>query len=269
MPSSPFALAREQLKQGKLAVLGSPSLLTYPFVMRVDQGPFADVRVRRAMKLVADRQALVDVALSGMGSVQNDLFGAGLPDYASDLTISRDVDQARSLIKQAGLQNHTFTLRTSAFASGVVEAATLFAQQASAAGIKIDIKQESPANYFTPAGGLLSDPLRQSYYLANGSLNTYYSEFLSSSSSINETYWGHQPGGDRAWKLIDQAAAATDPALAKELWHEVQVQQAQEGGFLIWGNAYSVNLVAPHVNGLRETPLGALDDGHLMDCWIA
>ena len=45
-----------------------------PFTMRVDQAPFNDVKVRQAMRLIVDRQQMIDQALSGYGSLGNDLY---------------------------------------------------------------------------------------------------------------------------------------------------------------------------------------------------
>ena len=51
-------------------------------VMAVDQEPFTDVRVRQAMRLIVDRQAMVDQVLGGYGRIANDLYSPldrGLP----------------------------------------------------------------------------------------------------------------------------------------------------------------------------------------------
>ncbi len=45
-----------------------------PFTMRVDPAPFNDVKVRQAMRLIVDRQAMIDQTLSGYGSLGNDLY---------------------------------------------------------------------------------------------------------------------------------------------------------------------------------------------------
>ena len=45
-----------------------------PFTMRVDQAPFNDVKVRQAMRLIVDRQAMIDQTLSGYGSLGNDMY---------------------------------------------------------------------------------------------------------------------------------------------------------------------------------------------------
>ena len=81
--------------------------------MRVDVAPFDDVRVRQAMRLIVDRQQMIDQTLSGYGSLGNDLYAPFDVAYASDLPQrEQDIDQAKSLLKQAGqegLQVELFT----------------------------------------------------------------------------------------------------------------------------------------------------------------
>ena len=66
-----------------------------------------------------------------------------------------------------------------------------------------------------------------------------------------DTHWGMQkPGGAAANELIAKAIAATNPTTAEELWHEVQVEQVNEGGFVVWGNLNYIDLAANNVRGL-------------------
>ena len=48
-----------------------------PFTMRVDTGTFADVRIRQAMRLVVDRQQMLDLVFGGFGTLGNDCSGSG------------------------------------------------------------------------------------------------------------------------------------------------------------------------------------------------
>ena len=74
-----------------------------PFTMRVDVAPFSDVRVRQALRLVVDRQQMIDQALNGFGILGNDMYSPFDPAYADDLPQRvQDIDQAKSLLKQAG-----------------------------------------------------------------------------------------------------------------------------------------------------------------------
>ena len=83
--------------------MASESGAWVPFTMRVDQAPFSDVRVRQALRLIVDRQQMIDQALSGFGVLGNDLYAPFDPAYAKDLPQrEQDIDQAKSLLKQAG-----------------------------------------------------------------------------------------------------------------------------------------------------------------------
>ena len=104
-----------------------------PFTMRVDTGTFSDVRIRQAMRLVVDRQQMLDLVFGGFGTLGNDLFGIWAPEYDHSLPQRhQDIDQAKSLLKAAGAEDLHVTLVTSDIAQGTVLAAQVFAQQASA-----------------------------------------------------------------------------------------------------------------------------------------
>ncbi len=60
--------------------------------------PFNDVRVRQAMRLIADRPVIVKDAQAGLGKVLNDLYGIGYPLYNDQLPQrTQDIEQAKSL----------------------------------------------------------------------------------------------------------------------------------------------------------------------------
>ena len=131
-----FAQAKAQKKTKKIQVIDAPSPAYQVFIMRVDRPPFNDVNVRQAIRLIVDRQALINVALGGFGTVGNDLFGYGLPYYAKSLKPrEQDIEQAKSLLKKAGKSNLAVTLQTSDIVPGFTQAATLLAQQAKEAGV--------------------------------------------------------------------------------------------------------------------------------------
>ena len=50
----------------RTVISGAGSII--PFTMRVDQAPFSDVSVRQALRLLVDRQQLIDSALDGYGT---------------------------------------------------------------------------------------------------------------------------------------------------------------------------------------------------------
>ena len=66
------------------------------------------------MKLIPNRPQLVADAISGFGTVANDLVGKGLPFYNGSLPQrTQDIEQAKSLLKAAGHANLHILLKTS------------------------------------------------------------------------------------------------------------------------------------------------------------
>ncbi|WP_323372490.1 ABC transporter substrate-binding protein, partial [Streptomyces katsurahamanus] len=65
--------ARTAEKRKDIRIIRRPDDMAMPIVMRAGSGPFADRRVREALRLAVDRKAMVDQVLSGYGSVGNDI----------------------------------------------------------------------------------------------------------------------------------------------------------------------------------------------------
>lgn len=268
-PSLPLVTARSQLSAKQVQILASPfAAQSYMFCMRVDKGPFADNRVREAFKYLVDRQAMIDAAWAGFGSVAYDLLAPGTEYYAGDLVRQYDPDKARSLFKQAGVLGDTFTLPTCDFLPGMVESSTVLASQAAAAGVKVVVNTESAATYFTPAGGFTIRPFGYEVDQPVGSLLSAYRSEYTIGCPYPDTHWGSQPGGAAAEALISEAIAATDPSTAAQLWRECQLEQFNEGGYLVWGNVPYVDAAANNVRGLSAGAGFSYNNWRLQDGWI-
>ena len=108
--------------------------------MRVDTAPFSDVRVRQAMRLLVDRQQMLELVFGGYGTIGNDIFGIFDPEYDHSIPQrEQDIDQAKSLLKAAGQENLTSSSsrRTSPRASP--KWPRCLAQQAPAAGVTVNL----------------------------------------------------------------------------------------------------------------------------------
>ena len=269
-PSLPLVTARQQVSSKQVQILASPfAAESYMFAMRVDKGQFVDNRVREAFKLLVDRQAMIDGAWAGFGTPAYDLLAPGTQYYLSELKRTQDVEKARSLFKAAGVLGNTFTLPTTNFLPGMVESSTILAEQAAAAGVKVTVNNESAATYFTPAGGFLSRDFGYEVDQPVGSLLSAYLSEYTLTAPYPDTHWGKQTGGAAKQKLISEAVAATDPAKAAELWHECQMQQYNEGGYLVWGNVPYVDAAANNVRGLTAGAGFSYNNWRLQDGWLA
>ena len=239
----------EQIPQlqgnGNTVVIDNPAGVWLPITMRVDQAPFNDVRVRQAFRLIVNRPQMVQQVLSGHGQIGNDLYGRFDPAYNSSLPQrQQDIAQAKSLLKAAGREGLTVTLVTGNILAGVPEESQVFAQQASAAGVKVNVNKVE-----TFYG---SDYLKYTFAMDFWGPRRYLSQVAQGSlpnSPFNETHWN-----DAQFKsLISQARAAVDPAKRTELIQAAQKIEYDSGGYII---AFFPNFTAAASSKIAGIPAG-------------
>ncbi|MEI7778416.1 MAG: ABC transporter substrate-binding protein [Actinomycetes bacterium] len=262
---------RQQLSSNQVQVLQSASASnTYAFGMRVDEGPFADVRIRQAFKLLTDRQALINGALGGFGTVGNDLQAPNTEFFASDLKSEFNVEKAKSLFKAAGVLGNTFVLPTAPVLPGMIESSTIWAQQAKAAGVNIQLKVLQPGNYWTSAGGAYVRPFCLQVAQALPSMTGQYRSLMQLGAPYSDTHWGAQkPDGKVKNDIILAAEATLDPTKAADLWHQAQQQQFDEGGYVVWGNLPYIDFAAKNVRGLSASSAFNFNNFRFQDGWLA
>jgi peptide/nickel transport system substrate-binding protein len=211
---------------GKQTVISNGGAYT-PFTMRMDIAPYKDVRVRQALRLVVDRPQLRDQVFRGHGILGNDVFGINDPAYDHSIPQrAQDLEQAKSLLKQAGQENLSIQVVTAPVAQGAVEAAQVFAQQAAGAGVNVSVRQVTSTDLY--GSNYLKWPLSQDpwygiYYL------TGVAESQAPTAPLNETH-NHIAAYDR---LYAEVLRTTDAAKQTELIHEMQMIEYDQGGYIL------------------------------------
>jgi peptide/nickel transport system substrate-binding protein len=237
--------------------------------MIVDRAPFTDVRVRQALRLLADRTALVSEALAGYGTPGNDCPGQTLQFWAKDLKRTRDPEKARSLLKAAGKENLSLTLYTADIIPGMNETATLYAQQAKDGGVNINVKVVDPSIYYSassPGGNYLLKTFSiNNWTTETSSMALFYLSALYKDAPYNETHWT-SPAADQ---LLFDALADTNDASAEQKWHAVQEKQFNEGGYIITNNFNWLDAYAPKVRGIHTTSAGPCNYYDFKRAWLA
>ena len=85
-------------------VVASPHIGIDYIALNESIKPLDDVRVRKALQLALDRQALLDTAYNGSGKIENGIFPRGLYGFNPDLApIPHDINRAKELLEEAGL----------------------------------------------------------------------------------------------------------------------------------------------------------------------
>lgn len=82
-----------------------PYLGVYFYRLNTTREPFNDARVRQALSLATDREAIVSNVLNGGERAAYHYVPPGINNYTSDRTLSFNPDRARMLLEEAGYPN--------------------------------------------------------------------------------------------------------------------------------------------------------------------
>ena len=202
------------------------------------------------MRLLVDRQQMLDLVFGGFGTLGNDVFGIWAPEYDHSLPQRhQDIDQAKSLLKAAGAEGLHVTLVTSDIAQGTVLAAQVFAQQASEAGVSVSVDDVTVNEFY--GTNYLKWPFAQDYWFYNFYLPQVSLATLPS-APFNETHWDNA----RYNSLYAQAIATVDPALRTEIAQEMQRIEYDQGGYIIPFFPPVIDGFGANVGGLVPSKIG-------------
>ena len=258
MDNLPYNLISSVKGQGG-QIIEAESGAWVPFTMRVDSKPFDDVRVRQALRLICDRQQMIDNALSGKGRLGNDLYAPFDPAYAKDLPQrEQDIDQAKSLLKAAGQDGLQVQLFTGDDIGSVAPAsAALFVSQAKKAGVDVKVVKKNPFY----GDDYLSYPFGQDFWNTRNYLPQAAVGVLKG-GTYNETHWDKDSSYGKYAGLVAAAQKEIDEDKRTSLLQQAQEIEYNEGGYIIWGFRTQVDAVSSKVQGLKSgkfQPLGNYD----------
>jgi len=223
-----------------LRVLTAKAGYLQPITMRVDLPPFTDVRVRQAFRLIANRTQTVQQVYSGYGSVGNDMPCPHDPAYPADVAQRvQDLDQAKSLLKAAGQSGMTINFVTVDVDAGLVAGAQVFAENAKAAGITVNVEVVQPAVY---SSKFTLWQFSQGYY-GDKPFGIMFALRNVPGGIFNETHWSDP----KSIALYRDALTETDVARRNEKLTAVEKILHESGGDIITSfratvDAYSANL---------------------------
>jgi peptide/nickel transport system substrate-binding protein len=256
-----FVQAKLHQRDSAVKLIAQQNASIVPIYVQMDAPEFRDKRVRLALKLSVDRPKLVQSAQNGFGTIGNDVYGAGYPSYNTHLAQHHyDPAKAKSLLKAAGKSGLKVTLFTSTAAPGMQESATVWKQQASPAGIDVNLVRVPAGSYFTN-DKYLKVPSYQSQWLGY-SFENWAPQALFKDSPFNETHWA-DPKWEAAFK---RAQSIVDDTRRNAAYQALQVPIWAEGGYIIWGYQPTIHAVSARVQGAR--PWSNLNI-HPQDWWVA
>ncbi len=202
----------------------------YTVPMLVNVPPFDNVKVRQALRLAVDREALLKTILGGHGVVGNDVpIGRNQEFYNTELPQREyDPDQAAFLLKEAGMEGLAVELSAANAAfDGAVDAAVLYAEHAKAAGININVIRESNDGYWSNVWR--QKPWSMCYWSGRPTQDWMWTIAYEDGGAWNDNHWSNP----RFQDLLKLARKEIDPSKRKDMYWEMQALHWEEGGTVV------------------------------------
>ena len=196
--------------------------------MWVDTPPFDNIKVREAMKMAVDRQAMIDTVLLGFGEPGADNpVPLGSPASFTKDAPKQDIAGAKKLLAEAGHPDGLkFDLYTAEGVPGMVRMAQVYAEMAKPAGFDINV-------IVTPAASFWDDVwLHKSIVTSAWSMRPPglgLAVAYTQNAKWKETHW-ERPDYDA---LLLKANTTVDTAARIKLYQEAGKMLAEQGGLIL------------------------------------
>ena len=191
---------------------------------------------------------MVEQALAGHGLAGNDLYSPFDTEFNHALPQRhQNIAQAKSLLKAAGHDGLTIDLQSTAGALGMNEGAQVFAQQAKAAGVNVNVKILDSGTFY--GNQYLSWVFSTDFWNSRNYLPQVASGSLPT-SPYNETHWP-DPAHQKFVSLYNQARVTVDAKKRTELVHEMQKMEYDAGGYIVWGFHTTLDGYNAKLQGLK------------------
>ena len=222
-------------------------------ILNNERPPFNDVRVRQALALTIDKEALVELALFGQGAPTHSPIPPSHPYFNKSIGFKPpDIEKAKKLMAEAGLAGGVdVPLQVPQERDGRVRLGVAVRDMAKAAGIRISVERVPFASYTANVAGKAQ--MYVDGYFARPTIDTALYPFYHSTGSWNRQLWLYK--NPRVDELLDTARKTNDEAKRAELFGELQKIVDETVPSIIAFSAGHVNGVRKNVDGFKSTPM--------------
>jgi len=222
--------------------------------MACDQKPFSDVRVRQALALAIDREAMVQFIADGLGTPGNDVpISPAYRFYRAAPLRTRDAARARALLAAAGHPNGLdLTLIASTNPGSRTQLGVAVREMVRDAGFRIEVQTMPHATYLDQIWKKGS--FYVGFYNMQATADAIFSLLYTTDAAWPETRWNN-PDFDR---LVAEARVTTDEARRAALYGEAQALMHEQVPSVIPVFFDLLSARRTYVQGFMTHPRGAV-----------
>ncbi|HLZ30232.1 MAG TPA: ABC transporter substrate-binding protein [Chloroflexota bacterium] len=230
--------------------------------LNVTRKPFSDLKVRQAIAMAVDRDAVLGPAVFGFGTPTVEIFPPGYWAGLGTKPVPADIAKAKQMLADAGYPNgfDTTILSWSQY-SFLSNAAVVFQEQLKQIGINADVNLEENAAF-------IKDYLDNNFDLTVSGTSAYvdpndiYLRNFGTGQPSNAVRYSNPKADD----LIAAGVATTDQAKRKQIYQQLQQLLLDD---VPWINLYIANqfeAMKTYVKGYTHIPTGT--NYTLKDVWL-
>jgi peptide/nickel transport system substrate-binding protein len=233
--------------------LRTPSGRFLDVVMDTQVAPWNDLRVRQALALSVDREAMVELVAEGYGTPGNDSPVNASYAYFADAPIKKyDPEAAKALLAEAGYPDGLDLELIASEKPGYRSAlAVVLREMAAPAGFRIAVKTMDHPSYLDQVWK--KGAFYVGFYNMQPTEGTIFNLLFTSNASWNETKWNNTAFD----ALVATADATVDASIRTELYAEAQKLMRDEVPALVPCFFDLLGAKAQYVENYEQHPRGA------------
>lgn len=223
-------MAMELIKDEQFGISYHPNTITHYMIVNGNKAPFDDMRMRKAVSLLIDRQQIVDSFYAGIGTPTTNVLNPLTP-FHQELPIEHDVEKAKALAKEVlgdERMSISIVLRSGELARYPnKEEAELLQSQLSEIGLDatITLLDNGAWNEAVNTGNYdLSLKIKG---LSSSEPRSLFSSMMKTSSGLNKK-WSFGYSNEEVDQLIDEVANEMDMEKRKNMYNRLQEISVEE-----------------------------------------
>jgi oligopeptide transport system substrate-binding protein len=232
----------------------SEQLDTFYIGFNVEEPPFNDPVVRRALGMAIDREAIASTILVDLVTPAKGILPPGMPGYNEGLEgLPYDPEEARRLLDEAGGASlfedvSILTPGAGASPSDVLEAIVALWEQD--LGITVTIEQEESGIFFRDIKEGNFKIASQGWIADYQDPHNFLDLQFHSLSPINDTNYANS----EVDQLLEQARSETDESARLDLYKQAEEIIVQDAAWIPLSHSKASVLIKPYVQGYETPP---------------